>query len=182
MWSGLWFHDLHDLPPTVSLCDRQGFNWAALCEKIRNDLSCCHTKRKTGVMWPRPSFGMTLPSPPQKKSKKLFFQKISKRSMSYQKKATCHVRMSFFWSDNDSGHKGPFHMTSPICSWEYSAVTDRIQLGCITEKVRLRTIGTFSHDAAHLFPTVSLCVQTGFNLLLPWSQLIRTLTRVSFWW
>ena len=34
--------------------------WAMLCEKVPNGLSCCHTKRRTGVCGrAHPSFGMT---------------------------------------------------------------------------------------------------------------------------
>ena len=37
------------------------------------------------------------------------------KSVSYQKKGgRGHARPSFFWYDNDSGHKGPFCMTLPI--------------------------------------------------------------------
>ncbi len=49
----------------------------------------------------------------KKKIKRNTISKKFKKSVSYQKKD-----VSFFWYDNDSGHKGPFRVTPPMW-WKY---------------------------------------------------------------
>ncbi len=62
----------------------EGENWAASCEKVPTGLSCCHTKRRTGMRGrARSSIGMTqtFPPPQKKKVKKkdFFFKNKNKK-------------------------------------------------------------------------------------------------------
>ena len=79
------FSDIHEQLRKMGI-------WAALCKKVPNILSRCHTNDTDLKKKETPPN-----SPPPKKKKNL--------------KCWCHT---FFWYDTDSGHKGPFCITQPI--------------------------------------------------------------------
>ena len=88
----------------------------------------------------------------------LFFG--GEKSVSYQKKGRRGpARLSFFWYDNDSGHKGPFRVTQSKCFWSYTLQKYHVRV--------VRSVRIYAGSEADPYRSAKICVN------LYWTELIH---------